>query len=362
MAVKRERSAEHLELPNVTAFADARWFAGKGRVVTVLRPRAASPDGAAGASVAFVDVEYESGEREQYALALREGRECAGDDPLWAALARFAGAEPDPGRARFLAGDLSNTVVSLDDRLVLKLFRLLERGRHPEAELLQALDGFAQVPALVGVVEHDGMAVAIVEEFVDGTPVGWEGLIGRLAAGENAIGDAAELGRVAGAIKSKAHGRWRAIAPAERPRRRPAPIGSHPPRGARVAADAAETGDWLHVDVYLSKRPSYAAILFAGSRFDAGVLEWSAKRTFPVVAVGPPVTGAAVEVAYPAAGSSFVPCSSRPAWRNSSPRSSGSAASSRRLRTRRSESVQPTEEPLYEPDSSSGSFETGTAV
>ncbi|HJS50146.1 MAG TPA: SIS domain-containing protein [Gaiellaceae bacterium] len=77
--------------------------------------------------------------------------------------------------------------------------------------------------------------------------------------------------------------------------------------GPRVAADAAETGDWLHVDVYLSKRPSYAAILFAGSRFDAGVLEWSAKRTFPVVAAGPPVTGAAVEVAYPAAGSPFVP-------------------------------------------------------
>ncbi len=201
MAVKRERSAEHLELPDVTAFADARWFAGKGRVATGLEASGGfSPAGAAGASVAFVDVEYGSGERERYALALREGRECAGDDPLWAALARLAGAKPDPGRARFLAEDLSNTVVSLDDRLVLKLFRRPERGPHPEAELLQALDGFAQVPALAGVVEYDGMAVALVEEFVDGTPVGWEGLIGRLAAGEDAIGDAAELGRVAGAL------------------------------------------------------------------------------------------------------------------------------------------------------------------
>ena len=43
----------------------------------------------------------------------------------------------------------------------------------------------------------------------------------------------------------------------------------------RIAADAAETGDWLHVDVCLGKRPRYAAFLFAGSRFDAGVLEAS---------------------------------------------------------------------------------------
>ena len=77
--------------------------------------------------------------------------------------------------------------------------------------------------------------------------------------------------------------------------------------GPRVAAGAAETGDWLHVDVYLSKRPGYAAFLFTGSRFDAGVLEWSAKRVFPVVAVGPPLPGATVELAYPGAGSPFVP-------------------------------------------------------
>jgi glutamine---fructose-6-phosphate transaminase (isomerizing) len=77
--------------------------------------------------------------------------------------------------------------------------------------------------------------------------------------------------------------------------------------GPRVAADAAETGDWLHVDVYLSKRPGYAAFLFAGSRFDAGVLEWSATRKFPVVAVGPPLPRATIEIAYPGADSPFVP-------------------------------------------------------
>jgi fructoselysine-6-P-deglycase FrlB-like protein len=76
--------------------------------------------------------------------------------------------------------------------------------------------------------------------------------------------------------------------------------------GPRVAADAAETGDWLHVDVYLSKRPGYLAFLFAGSRFDAAVLEWSAKRAFPAVSVGAAVPGSTIEISYPAAGAPFV--------------------------------------------------------
>lgn len=71
--------------------------------------------------------------------------------------------------------------------------------------------------------------------------------------------------------------------------------------GPRVAADAAETGDWLHVDVYLSKRPGYCALLFAGSRFDGGVMEWASERAFPVVAIGAPVSDAVTWIGYPGA-------------------------------------------------------------
>jgi hypothetical protein len=71
--------------------------------------------------------------------------------------------------------------------------------------------------------------------------------------------------------------------------------------GPRASADAAETGDWLHVDVYLSKRPGYAAFLFAGSRFDAAVLEWATKRSFPMVSIGGSVSGAAMGISYPGA-------------------------------------------------------------
>ncbi len=67
--------------------------------------------------------------------------------------------------------------------------------------------------------------------------------------------------------------------------------------GPRVAADATETGDWLHVDVYLSKHPGYTALLFTGSRYDAGVMEWARQRASTIIAIGTPLEGAAQVVA-----------------------------------------------------------------
>jgi len=197
MPVKRDKRVEQIVVPDLAALTGARWFAGKDREVARLEHVGGiTPDGAAGAAIAFLNVVYDDGDHERYTLALRDGHECAGDDPLWGALVRSAGVAAAPVTSRFLAEDLSNTVVSLDDRLVLKLFRRLERGSHPEAELLGSLGGFPQVPALAGVVEHDDITVALVEEYVVGTPVGWEELISRLAAGDEALGDSRDLGRV----------------------------------------------------------------------------------------------------------------------------------------------------------------------
>lgn len=69
--------------------------------------------------------------------------------------------------------------------------------------------------------------------------------------------------------------------------------------GPRRPADAAETGDWLHVDVYLSKRPGYTALLFPGSRFDEGVMEWAGRRGSRIVSVGRPTAGSLLEVPFP---------------------------------------------------------------
>ena len=76
--------------------------------------------------------------------------------------------------------------------------------------------------------------------------------------------------------------------------------------GPRLPAFAAETGDWLHVDVYLSRRPGYRAILFPGSRFDGEVLDWLERRGVPVIAAGRPEPRATLQVAYLGAGEPFV--------------------------------------------------------
>ncbi len=67
----------------------------------------------------------------------------------------------------------------------------------------------------------------------------------------------------------------------------------------RIPADGCETGDWLHVDVYLSKHPGYRAVLLRGSRYDAGVLDWARQRASTIVAVGAPIEGAAQTIRYP---------------------------------------------------------------
>ncbi|MGZ4482012.1 MAG: SIS domain-containing protein, partial [Gaiellales bacterium] len=70
----------------------------------------------------------------------------------------------------------------------------------------------------------------------------------------------------------------------------------------RIVSAACETGDWLHVDVYLTKRPGYRALLLSGSRFDLDLMRWAGERDFPVVSVGRPVRGARLAIDYPGAG------------------------------------------------------------
>ncbi|MEP7113198.1 MAG: iron dicitrate transport regulator FecR [Ilumatobacteraceae bacterium] len=69
--------------------------------------------------------------------------------------------------------------------------------------------------------------------------------------------------------------------------------------GPRRAADGCETGDWNHVDVYLTKTLDYRALLFGGSRFDADALQWLAQRRSHVVTVGCEPAGVSAGVRYP---------------------------------------------------------------
>jgi hypothetical protein len=62
--------------------------------------------------------------------------------------------------------------------------------------------------------------------------------------------------------------------------------------GPRRPATACETGDWAHIDVYLTKTQAYRALLFPGSPYDAQAMEWCIKRGSTVVSVGAQVDGA----------------------------------------------------------------------
>ncbi|MEO3809773.1 SIS domain-containing protein [Sphaerisporangium sp. B11E5] len=62
--------------------------------------------------------------------------------------------------------------------------------------------------------------------------------------------------------------------------------------GPRRAAVACETGDWAHVDVYLTKTLDYRAVLFPGSRYDEQAMDWMRQRGSTVLAVGAEVPGA----------------------------------------------------------------------
>jgi maltokinase len=175
---------------------EARWFAGKGRTVTaVTRADALGP-------LALADVAYEDGEGERYLLTPE-------DAGAWAAIVQNPPAgshgtlELRRGPAfEALTGSLdgastpsldqTNTLVVLGGRLLVKAYRRLEPGVHPEVELLAALAATdagrasdagatdAPVPRFAGSLHYvpdDGgepTALALLQEFVPGTVTGWE--------------------------------------------------------------------------------------------------------------------------------------------------------------------------------------------
>lgn len=69
--------------------------------------------------------------------------------------------------------------------------------------------------------------------------------------------------------------------------------------GPRLPAVGCETGDWSHVDVYLTKTTDYRLLVFAGSPWEPRLAEWTTARESTVVGVGGAVPGARYELRYP---------------------------------------------------------------
>lgn len=66
----------------------------------------------------------------------------------------------------------------------------------------------------------------------------------------------------------------------------------------RLPAIACETGDWSHVDVYLTKTTDYRMLLFTGSSYEPELLEWCQQRGSTVVALGADIPTAQMTVRY----------------------------------------------------------------
>jgi fructoselysine-6-P-deglycase FrlB-like protein len=79
----------------------------------------------------------------------------------------------------------------------------------------------------------------------------------------------------------------------------------------RCQADGCETGDWSHVDVYLTKTLDYRALVFPGSRYDAEAARWMTERAATVVAVhpsdAPGFAAAQQSITYPSGGHPLTP-------------------------------------------------------
>ena len=69
--------------------------------------------------------------------------------------------------------------------------------------------------------------------------------------------------------------------------------------GPRLPAVGCETGDWSHVDVYLTKTTDYRLLVFAGSAWESQLAEWTIARGSTVVGVGGDVPGAREQLRYP---------------------------------------------------------------
>jgi len=229
----RERVAfERTMVPRF--LATQRWFAGRDtaprstKLVDFASLKSRSGEGAF--LLPVIEVETKTGERQNYSipLALEEGREeedllpyavarvrrgprigllygagsspefalsllealRRGDEPLTAegGRFRFSGSsalaeleDVDASEIKRLSAEQSNTSITIGEHMILKLYRRLQPGLHPEVEVGRFLTETAKyrnTPALLGTVEHvsaDGTptAVAILQRFVRNQGDAW---------------------------------------------------------------------------------------------------------------------------------------------------------------------------------------------
>jgi maltokinase len=131
------------------------------------------------------------------------------------AIALLAVVAPDESvvHARPVAVEQSNTSIVFDDRLILKVFRLLAEGPNPEVEITNALsrEGFPSIARPLATWSRDGRDLVFVQEYLAGGSEGWALALTSLRdllerpgdpaeAGGDFAGEARRLGETTGAL------------------------------------------------------------------------------------------------------------------------------------------------------------------
>ena len=181
--------------------AAARWFGGKERRVQGIAlgdALVSGPD----AALLLVEVVYADGPAERYSMpALLRGdslREPSPGERFWGPLLALLARAPrrglrgtfelrrgesgplPAGTERELGADQSNSSYVIAERLVVKCYRRLHPGIHPEVELATFLTGrFPRVPPAAGSLHYlpdEGFeyAVALLQTYVPDAEDGWE--------------------------------------------------------------------------------------------------------------------------------------------------------------------------------------------
>lgn len=237
-----------------TWIASQRWFRAKQRAIAAVMPVDRAPiDG--NAALLVLEVAYaDGGAPDRYLVPAGDGREPAGGEGAWSALAQVMrdGRVLEGASGRFigrwtgaveleaavderrLSVEQSNTSVVLGERLILKLYRVLEDGENPDVEISAFLTdaGFADTPPVAGFMVYedaDGRrsSAAMLQAFVDSGGDAWASMLEALATDPSrAVAVAAEVGRVT----------WRLHAA----------LASHPddPSFPARSASVAETAAW----------------------------------------------------------------------------------------------------------------------
>lgn len=224
--------------------AERRWFRTKARALAAVELEDAARLGNAPTWLLVLRAAHSDGTADRYlvpAAADDNGpfREPEDDEGAWRALlgAIATGAEAiGDGRFTFHAtdalGDLmpggveeaagveerrvrveqSNTSIRLGERLILKIYRLLEPGVNPEVEVSAFLTatGFAHAPVMGGWITYnrDGeepVTAAMLQELVPSRGDGWQWLLNRLVDPPTGPMEALAGAAVIGGITAQLH-------------------------------------------------------------------------------------------------------------------------------------------------------------